>query len=158
MKRNKALLAILIRAVCNFWLSLFLNAEFVIKASPTPAKTTKVAAAFPSKALANVFTQLNPFSPSTILKLTTIIPITANALAISIPIILSFTVFVLKLVIVVIDQDWTTFLKVMEKLWVQNGCFLQFDEASVQHQQGGANVKVCAGKNLSQRDFSSEQP
>jgi hypothetical protein len=96
MKRNKALFAILILAVFNFWLSLFFNAEFVIKASPTPAKTTKVAAAFPSKALANDFTQLNPFAPSTTLKLTIIIPITANALAISIPIILSFTGFYLN--------------------------------------------------------------
>lgn len=92
-KRNRALLAIFIRAFFIFSLSLFFKAEFVIKASPMPAKTTKVAAAFPSKALANNFTQLNPFSPSTILKLTIIIPITATDLAISIPIILSFTVF-----------------------------------------------------------------
>ena len=30
----------------------------------------------------------------------------------------------------VVDQDWTTLLKVKEKFCVQNGCFLQFDEAS----------------------------
>ena len=30
----------------------------------------------------------------------------------------------------VVDQDWTTLLKVKEKFCVQNGSFLQFDEAS----------------------------
>ncbi len=91
--RNTALFRILIRTVFNLACSLFLMAEFVIKASPTPAKTTKVAAALPSKIPANALTQDWPLSPKTTLKLTSIIPITANARATSIPIILCFIPF-----------------------------------------------------------------
>ena len=97
MNKNKALFRILFRTIFNLDLSLFLIAEFVIRASPTPAKTTNVAAAFPSNIPAKDFTQLSPFSPMTILKFTTIIPITAKALATSIPIILFFTDGCIKL-------------------------------------------------------------
>ena len=90
MNKNRALFRILFRAIFNLGKSLFSIEEFVIKASPIPAKTTNVAAAFPSNTLAIDFIQCVPFSPKTILKLTIIIPITAKALATSIPIILFF--------------------------------------------------------------------
>jgi len=63
-----------------------------MRASPTPAKTTNVACRFyRPKTLANDFTQFSPDSPNTTLKFTIIIPITAKALATSIPSIRFFT-------------------------------------------------------------------
>ena len=70
--RNRALLIILIWAIFILAWSLFLISEFVIRASPTPAKTTNVAAASPPKILAKILPNL-VFYQSTSLETKTLI-------------------------------------------------------------------------------------